>query len=215
MTEQYTNQAYSTLAVAYRKDAAPKTMTLRNGSSFPATGLFSINVGPLTSALQNPVYTVTAVDGNVLTLADELEAGTDVNAAVGTPVVGVITKRAMDQIKSDLIRFRGAVNLCVNGTLAIGSDLAPRVPILDATTIRGVWVECKQAPIGAGVTVQVRTGETPWMTLTIPDGATVTQPTATELAAAAEIPGGSSVRLDITAVGTTFPGADLSVSLFV
>jgi hypothetical protein len=29
------------------------------------TSLFSINVGPLTSALENPVYTVTGVDGDV------------------------------------------------------------------------------------------------------------------------------------------------------
>jgi hypothetical protein len=154
MTEQYTNQAYSTLAVAYSKVAVPKTMTVRNASSFPASGLFSINVGPLTSALENPVYTVTAVAGNVLTLADQLEAGTDVDVTANTPIAGVTTKRGMDQIKSDLIRFRGAVNLCVNGTLAIGSDLAARVPILDATTIRAVWVECKQAPVGAGIAVK-------------------------------------------------------------
>lgn len=215
VTEQYTNQAHSTLAAPYSKSAAPKTMTLRNASSFPANGLFSISVGPLNSALQNPIYTVIAVDGDVLTLADEVEAGTDVNAKVGAPVVGVITKRAMDQIKSDLIRFRGAVNLSVNGTLAIGSDLAPRVPVLDATRIRGVWVECKQAPLGAGITVRISSGDNAWMTLTIPDGATMIQATAAELAAATEIPGGASIRLDIRAVGTTFPGADLSVSLFV
>jgi len=99
-------------------------MTVRSALSFPASGLFSVNVGPLTSALENPVYTVTSVDGDVLTLAAELEAGTDADATASTPVAGVTTKRGMDQIKSDLIRFRGAVNLCVNGTLAIGSDLA-------------------------------------------------------------------------------------------
>lgn len=112
------------------------------------------------------------------------------------------------------------VHLTVDGILGIGSDLAPTVrPDTDISAL-AVRVEVKQAPVGADLTVQLyrvplATG-TPalWMTLTILAGTTNITATPTQIATADTIGAGDNVRLDITAVGTTTPGEDLSATIY-
>jgi hypothetical protein len=57
-------------------------------------------------------------------------------------------------------------------------------------------------------------GTTPWLTLTIPAGQTVVAATASQIGALSEIPANTAVSIGITAVGTTFPGANLSVFIY-
>jgi hypothetical protein len=53
------------------------------------------------------------------------------------------------------------------------------------------------------------------MSLTIAAGNLSVQPTAAQLTAAGVITGSASITMDITAVGTTVPGADLSVFIYM
>jgi hypothetical protein len=71
------------------------------------------------------------------------------------------------------------------------------------------------APTGAGLTANINVGGTLWMTRTIAAGNLSAQATSAQLTAAGQIAGGASITLDITAVGTTIPGADLSVFVYL
>jgi len=53
------------------------------------------------------------------------------------------------------------------------------------------------------------------MTLTVPAGATSVAATGAQMAAAGAIAGGVNITLDVTGVGTTVPGADLSVFVYM
>ncbi len=109
--------------------------------------------------------------------------------------------------------FAPNVIISIDGTLAIGSDLAPMVSL--GVTQRATGVRClvKQAPTGADLTFAIYVGGTLWMTLTIPAGQTSVTATQAQLDAAADIAADANIRVDITAVGTTFPGADASVQI--
>jgi len=103
----------------------------------------------------------------------------------------------------------GTLSLYVGGTLGIGSDLAPVVALTEARKPTSVKAYVKQAPTGAGLTLKLVVGGADWLTLTIPAGQTSASATPSS-----EIAANTNVRLDITAVGTTFPGSDLSVFLY-
>jgi hypothetical protein len=107
-----------------------------------------------------------------------------------------------------------AALLSVSGMLAIGSDQAPWISLSSAQSVTAVQLKAKQAPTGAPLVCQIYAGTSPWMTLTLPDGAGSASATAAQIAAAPAIAAGAPVRLDISSVGTTFPGSDLSVMVF-
>jgi hypothetical protein len=50
--------------------------------------------------------------------------------------------------------------------------------------------------------------------LTIPAGQTVVVATPSQIGALSQIPANTAVSIGITAVGTTFPGSDLSVFIY-
>jgi hypothetical protein len=105
--------------------------------------------------------------------------------------------------------------LQVAGTLAIGSNQAPPLQLATAQTASAVIVLVGTAPTGAGLTININVGGVLSMTLTIPAGDLSVQATSAQLSAAAQIAGASRITLDITAVGTTVPGADLSVFIYL
>jgi hypothetical protein len=110
---------------------------------------------------------------------------------------------------------QSAVSLSVAGTLGIGSNLAPLALLAGDSTATGVRMDLKQAPTGAALTVRLLTGETDWMELVIPAGSTSVVADDVVVAAAASIPAASNIRVDIVGVGTTFPGSDLTVSIYL
>ena len=110
---------------------------------------------------------------------------------------------------------RPGVVLTVQGNLAIASDVAPRISLASDARATGVVAEVKQAPTGAPVTIELYVGATRWLALTIPAGATRAEATPAQIADAAQIPAGANIRLDITSVGTTSPGVDLSVMIYL
>src|SRR5690606_4917231 len=86
------------------------------------------------------------------------------------------------------VSFTGAVSMGVEGTLAIGSDLAPRVSLHKEAAAVAVRAEVKQAPVGADLVIKIYTDATLFMTLTMAAGTTIIEATQAELAAAPAIP---------------------------
>jgi hypothetical protein len=103
----------------------------------------------------------------------------------------------------------GAMKISIPGTLAIGSNLGPAAFYTSAVSLQnGVTCMVKQAPVGADLVIQIYAGSTPLFTVTIMAGSTTGSATGTP-AIGAETP----VIINITAVGTTFPGSDLTLAL--
>jgi len=103
-----------------------------------------------------------------------------------------------------------ALILSVPGTLSIRSDAAPLVSLPEAKTPTAVVALLKQPPSGADLTCEVSVGGSVWASITIPNGETEARLGSKGLR---QIGADQLVVLDITAVGTTFPGADLTVMI--
>jgi hypothetical protein len=103
----------------------------------------------------------------------------------------------------------GEMKISIPGTLAIGSNLGPAAFYTSTVALQnGVTCMVKQAPVGADLVIQVYAGTTLLFTVTIAAGSTVGSATGTP-AIGPETP----VIINLTAVGTTFPGSDLTVAL--
>jgi hypothetical protein len=103
----------------------------------------------------------------------------------------------------------GAMKISIPGTLAIGSNLGPAAFYTSAVSLQnGVTCMVKQAPVGADLVIQIYAGSTLLFTVTITAGSTTGSATGTP-GIGAETP----VIINITAVGTTFPGSDLTLAL--
>jgi hypothetical protein len=100
------------------------------------------------------------------------------------------------------------------GTLGIQSDAAGSLQLNSPFTAASVKAVVKQAPTGAALVLSLYAGSTLWMTLTIADGAYSVTATDAQIQAATPLPANTNIRLSITAVGTTFPGADLTVFVY-
>jgi hypothetical protein len=106
------------------------------------------------------------------------------------------------------------VALYVGGALGIAADAAPAMYLPSARTPTAAQAYVKTAPTGAALAFTIYAGGVAWLALTIADGATYAAASPAAVAAAGSIAGGCDIRIAITAVGTTFPGADLAVFLY-
>ena len=108
----------------------------------------------------------------------------------------------------------GQVSIQVEGYLATQTSAAPPFVVDAAVAARDIFAVVNQAPSGGAITMQLRQGSTVWCSLTIADGATISNVVdgfglpalATE----------AQVLLDIVSVPTaagTLPGADLTVTI--
>jgi hypothetical protein len=93
MAEQLANNAASTLTVAI-PDAVATSLTVANGTVFPATGNFRIIV-------DSELMLCTARVGNTLTVTRGIEATTAAAHANGAAVTHVLTKGGLDQYLVD------------------------------------------------------------------------------------------------------------------
>ena len=104
-------------------------------------------------------------------------------------------------------------SLSALGTLAIASDVAPKVYVPEDFTPATLRVDLKQAPVGANLVIVLSYYTTPGTatavcTFTVgPAELTNTQTTTVA------VPKGAFWEVDITGVGTTFPGSDLTVTI--
>ena len=105
----------------------------------------------------------------------------------------------------------GQIALQVDGPLAIQSDAAPPLSLDASHAVRDVYAIVSEAPLGGDASVRVTVDGTAFATLTIPDG----QTTSNVLGGLTTGPllAGARLGLDVIGVGTTYPGAGLSVSV--
>lgn len=101
----------------------------------------------------------------------------------------------------------GSILLNVPGTIGILSDAAPLATFQATVKLTELDAYVKIAPDGADIIASLYAGATLVGTVTIPDGATSGSAAVT----AGTVNAGQLLTLDITQVGTTFPGSDLSV----
>jgi hypothetical protein len=108
----------------------------------------------------------------------------------------------------------GQLSIQVEGYLAIQSDVAPPLVIEQSHAVRDIFAVVRSAPEGAPIELLLRQNSTPYCTLTIPVGATISEvvngfglpPLVSE----------AQLNLDIVSVGQTigtFPGRDLTVTI--
>ena len=104
--------------------------------------------------------------------------------------------------------------LPVVGTLGIQADAAPAFYLNADFTAGLVKAYVKSAPVGADLTLTIYAGSTAWLSLTIAAGTIGVVASPLDVDAAGPLPANTNIRLAITGVGTTFPGADLSVFVY-
>lgn len=103
----------------------------------------------------------------------------------------------------------GEVVLSVPGTIGIRSNAAPLVTISTAQSASQIVALLKQAPVGADAQIRVlAAGVVIGQPLTIPAGTLSASQTLT-----APVDADALITLDVLAVGSTFPGSDLTVLL--
>jgi hypothetical protein len=102
----------------------------------------------------------------------------------------------------------------MQGTLGIESNAAQPLYLNRPVTAGDVKGYVQAAPTGSGLTFTIYVGGAAWLTLTIPAGQTVVVATPSQIHALSRIPANTAVSIGITAVGTTFPGANLSVFIY-
>jgi hypothetical protein len=113
--------------------------------------------------------------------------------------------RQVDVFMSSL----AGLTISVFGTLAIGSNLG-QVPafVPSAKTFTQAVAMVTSAPTGAALILTVTSGASTLFTVTIPAGST--QGSAT---ASAGVSASTPIEVNITQVGSAFPGANLTVVL--
>jgi len=102
----------------------------------------------------------------------------------------------------------------MQGTLGVESNAAQPLYLNRPVTVGDVKGYVQAAPTGAGITFTIYVGGTAWLTLTISAGQTVVVAAPSQISALSQIPANTAVSIGITAVGTTFPGANLSVFIY-
>jgi hypothetical protein len=107
----------------------------------------------------------------------------------------------------------GQFSFQVEGGMAVLTDVVPTVSVQEDLAIRDIYASVKQAPAGADLEMEIRQDGSLLTSLTIAAGATMSTPVN-----GAELPvlqALSNLTLNITAVGTSFPGRDLTVTIRV
>jgi hypothetical protein len=151
----------------------------------------SVNVGRSPAPIQSPMHTGASVDKP---------------HDSGLPTMPWMSW--FRQVDAFLASFAG-LTISVFGTLAIGSNMG-QVPafVPAAKTFSMATALVTTAPTGASIILTVTSGSSTLFTLTIPAGATQASANA-----AAGVAAATAIQVNITQVGSTFPGANLTVVL--
>jgi hypothetical protein len=107
----------------------------------------------------------------------------------------------------------GQFSFQVEGGMAVLTDVVPSLSVQENLSIRDIYASVKQAPEGADLEMEIRQDGSLLASLTIAAGATISSPVE-----GAELPilqSLSNLTLNINAVGTSFPGRDLTVTIRV
>jgi hypothetical protein len=107
----------------------------------------------------------------------------------------------------------GQFSFQVEGGMAVLTDVVPTISVQEDLAIRDVYASVKQAPEGADLELEIRQDGSLLSSLTIAADATISA--AVEGAELPVLQALSNLTLNITAVGTSFPGRDLTVTIRV
>ena len=107
----------------------------------------------------------------------------------------------------------GQLTFQIEGVFGVLDDATPVLSVQENLSIRDVFAVVKNAPSGAAIGLAIRQDGNLITTLTIADGATQSAPVSG--VALPYLVSGASLTLDITAVGTLYPGSDLTVTIRV
>jgi hypothetical protein len=107
----------------------------------------------------------------------------------------------------------GQFHLQYEGRLAILTDATANITVQENLAIHDCFANLKQAPVGADVVIEIVQDSATVATLTILAGQTMSG--VLNGAALPILLESSQLRLNITGVGTDFPGSDLSVTVRV
>jgi hypothetical protein len=108
----------------------------------------------------------------------------------------------------------GQIALQVDGYLAVQTDATPPFVMDDAHVPRDIFATVREAPSGGAVTLLVRQNSSAYSTLTIADGATISN-TVNGLGLP-PLETGTQIHLDVVNVpgaANTLPGRDLTVTI--
>ncbi len=103
----------------------------------------------------------------------------------------------------------GQFSFQVDAFLAIETGATPDIIVEDSHSVRDVYAVIRQAPTGGAVNLQINQNGSAYCTLTIADSAAVSN--VVDGATLPPLAEGAQLSLDITMVGATNPGADLTV----
>jgi hypothetical protein len=133
---------------------------------------------------------------------------TMVAAATGTGTTTNLAKQS--SISGSSVRVFSLQKL---GTLAIQSDCVGHLFILENQTVSIVRADIETAPTGASFICKVYQNSTLWATLTITATNSSVVLSSGTVAGLAQLVAGNYLRLDITQVGSTIPGSNLTVTI--
>jgi len=102
----------------------------------------------------------------------------------------------------------GQYSIDVEGFLAIENGIAPDLVIESTHSVRDIYAVVRQAPSESTIVIRLKQNETVYCTLTIPVGATISNVVDGFLLP--PLLNGSRVTMDLTSVGQTNPGSDLT-----
>ncbi len=103
----------------------------------------------------------------------------------------------------------GQYSFQISGYLAIQTNAAPAVVVDADRSVRDIYGIVGTAPTGAAIVLQINRNGAPYVTLQIPSGAAISNVVGGFGLPA--IRAGDLLSLNITGVGTTVPGSDLTV----
>jgi hypothetical protein len=121
-----------------------------------------------------------------------------------------------DAIETTPSKLNGML-LWVNGDLSINPDATNHLimPATKTLSPTGAVATLKAAPIGGQVIAVVKVNGVDWLTFTFNDGDTSVSLVEASVVAAGPVPEGAIITLSVISVGAVFPGADLSISIYV
>jgi len=104
------------------------------------------------------------------------------------------------------------ISLALDGTVAVEANAVPPVRLPQASSVRDIFATVERPPVGSPLTCVVRVNGTAIATLTVPAGQIVSNTidmTTTPSVEGLVIPADQPLTLDVTAVGSTYPGRRL------
>jgi hypothetical protein len=102
----------------------------------------------------------------------------------------------------------------MRGTLGVESNAAQALYLNRPVTVGDVKAYLQAAPTGPAITLTIYVGGAAWLSLTISAGQTAVVASPSQIGALSQISANTAVSIGITAVGTTYPGANPSVFIY-